>query len=917
MTQHEWPGGINAPYVEFLYAKYLQDPGSVDHTWCEVFSGLNQHVASRPRGPGAGDAGAGTQDSVRALALIGAYRERGHLIARVDPLELSNREYHPDLDAATYGFTAQPDESIPLFGELGLEAASLNEIKAHLEQIYCGTLSAEFMHLDNPEQRAWIQRAMETDLGQPDAVQRTWILDQLVQAECFEQFMQVRFPSSKRYGMEGSESQLPLVETILQRAAAEGVEEIVIGPMHRGHTTFMATFMQKPLPAVFAEFSGESAHPLDLEISSDICFHLGHSTDREVNGSTLRISLPSHPSHVEAIIPVALGKSRAKQNQRKDSARCRVLGLMMHTDAGFSGQGVVAETFQLGLLPGYDTGGSVHVIVNNQIGFTTTPAQGRSSRYCSDPGKVVQAPILHVNADDPEAVVRAADMAVQFRQRFHRDIILDLVCYRRRGHNEVDEPKFTQPLMYERIDQLPTVRERYAQRLIEQGVLSEADVKAMINTCQPWLEQGFAASKHYRPNKPDWLEGRWSTMQRPHVTDLEQQITTGVTLDALQEIGTAICRVPTEFRLHPRIREQLKKRSEALQAQGDINWATAEALAFGSVLRDGHAVRLTGQDSRRGTFSQRHAVLYDQHSGEPYTPLAHIALSQGHFEIWDSPLSEAAVLGFEYGYSLAEPNALVLWEAQFGDFANGAQTFIDQFIASGEDKWLRMSGLVMLVPHGLEGGGPEHSSARVERYLQLCAKQNLQIVNCTTPANYFHVLRRQLQRDFRKPLVVMTPKSLLRHRLAVSGLKELGPDTSFQPVLGEVDSLVADADIRRVILSSGRIFYGLLEERRRAQISDVALIRIEELYPFPRSLIEQELSRYPGAEVVWCQEEPRNMGAWTFADRRLEEILRSIDLRKPSARYVGREECPSPGSNIKSVHAAEQTELIATALRAS
>ncbi|MDH3690188.1 MAG: 2-oxoglutarate dehydrogenase E1 component [Gammaproteobacteria bacterium] len=903
----------NADYLEYLYSKYMEDTASVDASWQDFFSQLNKGPTRPPEDPSSPN-GEDASATARAFALIRAYRERGHLIADTDPLGLSHAGSHPDLNPATHGITDM-HQPISLFGELGLKTASPGEIETRMQNIYCGTLAAEFMHLDDPKERAWIQTAMESDHERAPAETQRWILEQLTQAEVFEQFMQLKFPGVKRYGLEGCESQLPLVETILQCAAVDGVEEIVIGPMHRGRTTLLGTFMRKPLQALFAEFAGQPSHPSDLTIAGDVPFHLGHSTDRRVNGATVHISWPSHPSHVEAIIPVALGKTRAKQGQRQDATRRRVLGLMMHTDAAFIGQGIVSETFQLSLLPGYNTGGSIHVIVNNQIGFTTTAAEGRSSTYCSDSGKVVQTPVFHVNGDDPEAVVRAANLALHFRQRFGRDVIVDLVCYRRRGHNEVDEPSFTQPLMYRRIDQLPTIRQHYADKLIEQGVITQQDAAVMIDSYHLHLEEAFESSEQYRPNKPNWLSGRWANMKSPSRSHSpQQQVATGVDVKVLHQIGAALCSVPTTFDLHPKIRQQLDSRNKALRAGHGISWASGEALAFGSILRDGMSVRLSGQDSRRGTFSQRHAVLYDQQNDSTYTPLNHVADSQGLFEIWNSPLSEAAVVGFEYGYSLTEPNVLVLWEAQFGDFANGAQIFIDQFVSAGEEKWLRMSGLVMLLPHGVEGGGPEHSSARLERFLQLCSKHNLQVVNCTTPANYFHVLRRQMQREFRKPLVVMTPKSLLRHRLAVSSLAEIASDTCFQPVLPETDTSVSDQDIRRVVLCSGRIFYDLLEQRRHRQISDIAVVRIEEIYPFPESLITRQLARYPQADVVWCQEEPRNMGAWSFLDRRIEKILRDIDHSHARARYVGRLENPSPGAGIRSTHDAEHAEVIAAAL---
>ncbi|MGB1547389.1 MAG: 2-oxoglutarate dehydrogenase E1 component, partial [Alphaproteobacteria bacterium] len=674
----------------------------------------------------------------------------------------------------------------------------------------------------------------------------------------------------------------------------------------------LANVMKKPFAAVFTEFQGNASHGDDFQGSGDVKYHLGASADREFDEKTIHLSLTSNPSHLEIVDPVVLGKTRAKQAQRKNETRDQVLSILMHGDAAFAGQGLVPESLELGDLQGYRCGGTVHFIINNQIGFTTSPKFARGTPYPSDIAKGIQAPIFHVNGDDPEAVVHVAKIATEFRQEFHRDVIIDMFCYRRFGHNESDEPAFTQPLMYKAIAAHPTTREVYAKKLVTDGELTEEEAQGIYDNCMKALEADFEAAQQYKSNKADWLEGAWRGLGL--ATDGKRRGKTGVPIETLREIGEALVHVPEGFNANRKLVRQLQAKRKMFESGEGFDWATAEALAFGSLLHEGIPVRLSGQDCTRGTFSQRHAAFVDQETEAKYYPLDHLKEGQAPFEVLDSPLSEAGVLGFEYGYTMAEPNALVLWEAQFGDFANGAQVVIDQFVASAESKWMRMSGLVMLLPHGFEGQGPEHSSARLERYLQLCAEDNMQVANCTTPANYFHILRRQIHRNFRKPLILMTPKSLLRHKRAVSRLEEMGADSTFHRVLADETKLLAASKVKRAVFCSGKVYYDLLEEREKRGIKDVALLRVEQLYPFPADTIAEELRKYPSADVVWCQEEPKNMGAWTFLDRRFEDVLSEIKHEAARAKYIGRKEAASPATGLLRKHNQEQAELVDEAL---
>jgi 2-oxoglutarate dehydrogenase E1 component len=910
-------GGCNAPYLADLYQRFLDDPASVPPDWADLFAEAAAWIPSPAPNLDAEAVRRATLDSVRALMLIRAYRVRGHLIAGFDPLGLEGARYHPELDPRHWGFEeADLDRPIFINEVLGLESATLREILEILKETYCGAIGVEFMHIQDPAEKAWIQQRIEgirnhtefTGLGK-----RT-ILERLVQAEGFERFLHLKYPGTKRFGLDGGEAAIPALEQILKRGAQLGVREVNLGMPHRGRLNVLANILHKPCAAIFAEFQGTPAYPEDTQGSGDVKYHLGTSADRVFDGHRIHLSLAANPSHLEAVDPVVLGKTRAKQTQLGDAGRGQVLAVLMHGDAAFAGQGMVAECLGLSGLPGYRTGGTVHLIVNNQIGFTTSPAYSRSSHYPSDVAKMVQAPIFHVNGDDPEAVVHAARIATEFRQEFKRDVVIDLVCYRRYGHNEADEPSFTQPLMYRAIARHPAVREVYAKKLAAESLVAPEEEEGMRRWFGSRLEADFAAATGYKADKADWLEGRWQGLKTLVGEEESREDETWVPLERLREIGFALARTPDGFLPHPALKRLLEARRRKVESGAGIDWATAEALAFGTLLAEGHPVRLSGQDSGRGTFSQRHAVLVDQDDERRYVPLNHVGPGQGQFDVIDSPLSEASVLGFEYGYSLAEPEALVLWEAQFGDFANGAQVIIDQFIASAESKWLRLSGLTLLLPHGYDGQGPEHSSARPERYLQLCAEDNWQVVNCTTPANYFHALRRQLKRNFRKPLVVFTPKSLLRHKLVASDFAEFGPGSRFRRVLPEIDALAPAERVRRVVLCSGKVYYDLLEQRRSRGLDDVALVRVEQFYPWPRLSVLENLARYPRAEVVWCQEEPANMGGWAFVLPRLANILEDLRRDRLLPTYAGRRASASPATGLHRKHQEEQASLANEAL---
>ncbi|WP_458758647.1 2-oxoglutarate dehydrogenase E1 component [Afipia sp. TerB] len=965
--------GANATYIDDMYARFEANPASVDPEWQEFFKSLKDQpadVESNAKGPSwekphwpptpnddltsaldgnwaqvekavgtklaakaqaagttlsSDDVQQQTRDSVRALMLIRAYRMRGHFHANLDPLGIEGQKDHEELDPRSYGFTdADWDRRIFLDHVLGLEFGTLREIVAICQRTYCQTLGVEFMHISNPQQKAWIQERIEGPDKEISFTRegRRAIMMKLIEAEGFEKFCDVKFTGTKRFGLDGGESLIPALEQIIKRGGNLGVREIVLGMPHRGRLNVLTQVMGKPHRALFHEFKGGSANPDEVEGSGDVKYHLGASSDREFDNNKIHLSLTANPSHLEIVDPVVLGKTRAKQDQQGDppDQRISVLPMLMHGDAAFAGQGVVAECFALSDLKGYRTGGSIHFIVNNQIGFTTYPRYSRSSPYPSDVAKMIDAPIFHVNGDDPEAVVFAAKVAVEYRQKFHKPVVIDMFCYRRHGHNEGDEPGFTQPVMYKKIASHPSVLDIYAKRMVADGIMTEGEIDKAKADWRARLDAELEAGSSYKPNKADWLDGKWAGFKSADLGEDPRRGNTGIALDELKDIGRKITKVPDGFRVHRTIQRFLENRLKAIETGKGIDWATAEALAFCSLIKEGYHVRLSGQDSERGTFSQRHSVLFDQEDESRYTPFNHLGGEHGHYEVINSLLSEEAVLGFEYGYSLAEPKALTMWEAQFGDFANGAQVVFDQFISSGERKWLRMSGLVCLLPHGYEGQGPEHSSARLERFLQMCAEDNMQVANLTTPANYFHVLRRQLKREIRKPLILMTPKSLLRHKRAVSDLSEFAPDTSFHRVLlddaeagGEI-KLVEDKKIRRVVLCSGKVYYDLLEEREKRGIDDIYLLRVEQLYPVPLKTLVQVLERFKKAEVVWCQEEPRNMGGWHFIEPYLEWVLNQVGGPSKRPRYAGRAAAAATATGLMSKHLAQLKAFLDEAL---
>ena len=962
--------GHNAEYVEQLHARYAENPASVDEGWQTFFKELgdtemdakreaagpswaradwppephddltaaldgqwaedpqitSEKIISRAAEQGVAlsdtDARKAVLDSLRALMIIRAYRIRGHLVADLDPLDMREVTPHPELDPKSYGFT-EADMDRPIFIDhvLGLDTASMRQILDIVKRTYCGTFALQYMHISVPEQAAWLKERIE-GYGKEIAFTRDGrkaILNKLVEAEGFEKFLHVKYMGTKRFGLDGAESVVPAMEQIVKRGGALGVKDIVIGMPHRGRLSILANVMAKPYRAIFHEFHGGSSKPEDVGGSGDVKYHLGASSDREFDGNVVHLSLTANPSHLEAVNPVVLGKARAKQAQYHDSDHSSVIPVLLHGDAAFAGQGVVAECFGLSGLVGHRTGGTIHIIVNNQIGFTTAPHFSRSSPYPTDIALMVEAPIFHVNGDDPEAVCHAARVATEFRQKFHKDVVLDIFCYRRFGHNEGDEPMFTNPLMYKRIKKQKTTLQVYTDRLVADGLIPEGEIEDMKAAFQAHLNEEFEAGKNYKPNKADWLDGRWSHLDSEG--ENYQRGKTSISANTLAQIGNALTRPPKDVQLHRTVTRILETKAEMFASGQGVDWATAEAMAIGSLLMEGIPVRLSGQDSARGTFSQRHSGLVDQETEARHYPLNHIRGGQARFDVIDSMLSEYAVLGFEYGYSLAEPNALVLWEAQFGDFANGAQIMIDQFISSGEAKWLRMSGLVLLLPHGYEGQGPEHSSARLERFLQMCGGDNWIVANCTTPANYFHILRRQLHRDFRKPLILMTPKSLLRHKMAVSDTDEFVTGSSFHRVLwddaqkGQSDTkLKPDAKIKRLVMCSGKVYFDLLAERDERGLDDVYLMRIEQFYPFPALSMVKELERFKGAEMIWCQEEPKNQGGWSFIEPNIEWVLTRIKAKNTRPRYVGRNASASPATGLASAHKAQQSALVNEAL---
>ncbi len=959
--------GVNQGLVEEKFLQWMANPASVEDAWRRYFDGLDpqewpemtspggiaappEHVPPPPATPGSNGNGNGapqpsglfhlpptaenlpfverrsdrrsfppSQDVLdatelqgRLSALINAYRVRGHLFADLDPLGLKGHPEPDELFLERYGLAAVDPNTVFSSGDMaGPATATLQEILERLTETYTRSIGAEFTFLEDREARTWLQEAMESTCNrlELETEEQLRILTKLTDAEIFEQFLHTKFIGAKRFSLEGGESVIPMLDLLIERASELGVEEVVLGMAHRGRLNVMVNIMEMNVREIFAGFEDDNP---ELHLGGgDVKYHHGYSVDRKtVNGNEVHLTLTFNPSHLEFVNPVVEGRVRAKQDRRGDLDRRHVLPLLIHGDAAFIGQGIVAETLNLSELQAYKTGGTVHVVINNQIGFTTIPEDSRATRYCTDITRMLRCPVFHVNGEDPEAVAQVVRLAAEYRQRFHRDVVIDLYCYRKYGHNEGDEPRFTQPTMYAAVDKKRTVREVYVSRLIETGRISQEQADEIEKRRRQDLEDALDETRQGDyALVPRSMEGLWNDYQGGLDAEVEDT-PTAVPRERLDALLDSLTTVPDWFTPHKRLKRfLLDKQRKILESGESVDWGTAENLAMGSLLADKIRVRLTGQDVRRGTFSHRHAVIFDSETGRRYTRLGHLTEDQAGLEIYDSPLSEAGVLGFEWGYSLDTPDALVMWEAQFGDFANGAQVIIDQFISSSEDKWQRLSGLVMLLPHGFEGMGPEHSSARLERFLGLCAEDNMSVVNCTTPAQIFHCLRRQVVRPYRKPLIVMTPKSLLRHRRAISTMDDLATG-HFQRVIPEVDGAIEPKKVKRVVLCSGKVYYDLLEAREERKQHEVAIIRIEQLYPYRPDEIRSVVETYPkDADLCWVQEEPWNMGAWFFMRARLPDIF-----GKRPITCVARDESASPATGSSAAHKIEQNRLMERAL---
>ncbi|KAG9146631.1 hypothetical protein Leryth_014645 [Lithospermum erythrorhizon] len=945
--------GTSSVYLEELQRAWEQDPNSVDESWDNFFRNFVGQAASSP-----GISGQTIQESMRLLLLVRAYQVNGHMKANLDPLGQEERTVPDELDPSLYGFTeADLDREFFLgtwrmagFLSENRPVQTLRSILTRLEQAYCGHIGFEYMHISDRDKCNWLRDRIETPTPMEyNRQRREVILDRLIWSTQFENFLATKWTAAKRFGLEGCETLIPGMKEMFDRSADLGVESIVIGMSHRGRLNVLGNVVRKPLRQIFSEFSGgiKPGGGDDLYTGTgDVKYHLGTSYDRPTRGGKrIHLSLVANPSHLEAVDPVVVGKTRAKQYFSNDVDRTKNMGILIHGDGSFAGQGVVYETLHLSALPNYTTGGTIHIVVNNQVAFTTDPKSGRSSQYCTDVAKALSAPIFHVNGDDVEAVVHACELAAEWRQTFHSDVVVDIVCYRRFGHNEIDEPSFTQPKMYQIIRKHPSSLEIYQKKLLENGQVAKEDMDKIQNKVSSILNEEFLASKDHVPQKRDWLSAYWTGFKSP--AQLSRRRNTGVPPEILKNVGKIITMLPETFKPHRALKKIFTDRAKMIETGEGIDWAVGEALAFATLLVEGNHVRLSGQDVERGTFSHRHSVVHDQETGEKYCPLDHVNMDQNPemFTVSNSSLSEFGVLGFELGYSMENPNSLVLWEAQFGDFSNGAQVIFDQFLSSGEAKWLRQTGLVVLLPHGYDGQGPEHSSARLERFLQMSDDNpyvipemdptlrtqiqqcNWQVVNVTTPANYFHVLRRQIHRDFRKPLIVMSPKNLLRHKDCKSNLSEFddvqghpGFDkqgTRFKRLIKDQnDHSDLEEGIKRLILCSGKVYYELNEERKKTGRKDVAICRVEQLCPFPYDLIQRELKRYPNAEVVWCQEEPMNMGAYNYITPRLGTAMKALGRGNiDDIKYSGRPPSAATATGFITAHVKEQTELVQKALQ--
>ena len=946
--------GSNTVYIEQMYEKFRSNPKDVPNDWNEFFTNIKSKLENENLLRASWDKNSSQIkdeyldtidnykfkeaqidrssknnefettdfkeqiiDSIRAIRLIRAYRVNGHLAANLDPLNLKEMRNYPELDFKNYGFQASDlSKRIFIDGSLGLNFATLEEIISVLKDTYCGSIGVEFVHIQDANQKQWVQERIEEVRNKTQFTPKgkIGIFNRLLEAEMFEQFLDKKFIGTKRFGLVGSEAAVPGIEQIIKQSCISNIEDIYIGTAHRGRLTLLSSVMEVPLRSILAKFQGGGEDPNEVLGSGDVKYHLGISSDREFNDKKIHLSLTPNPSHLEAVDPVVVGKVRAQQTILKDKTNDKVIGLLIHGDAAMAGQGVVAETFAMSQLRGFRTGGTIHFVINNQIGFTTTPHYGRSAPYCTEIAKIIQAPIFHVNGDDVEAVVHVCRLAVEFRNKFKTDVVVDMFCYRRAGHNEMDLPEFTQPLMYQKIKEHPTTLQTYEKTLKEEGVLDDAESSRIKEEYKNKLEEELKLSKNFKSNKVDWLEGSWKGITT--ATFDARRGNTSITKDLLFKLAEEIHKIPEGFNVHKRIKKIYDERLENIIHNDAIDWSTAESLAFASLLSEGYGVRLSGQDSGRGTFSQRHAVLYDQVNEKRFVPLRHFREKQGFFEIIDSFLSEYGVLGFEYGYSQVDPKTLVLWEGQFGDFVNNAQTIIDQFITTGERKWLRMSGITLLLPHGHEGQGPEHTSGRLERFLQLCAEDNIQVVNCTSPANYFHVLRRQLLREFRKPLIIMTPKSTLRHKKNVSPVSDFIIDSTFHRILRKELTSNEKKQINRLLICSGKIFFELQDEIDKLKLKNILILRLDQLYPFPYEVLKDELSQYPEADIFWVQEEPSNMGAYRFVKHRIESVAKSVRGYQEEILFIGRQASASPATGISSRHNENQKNIINLAINA-
>ena len=961
--------GANAPYIADLYEQYLKDKTSLSDEWKLFFEDMDgfdlsilrdlkggrdtrvvgvknkhapsdylsfdakegdvigtlsevlQHIQS-----GAGlnnlDSRQAALDTARAMLFIRAYRLFGHFGADLDPLGIVKQENTEELLPESYGFNPVTDMDRPIFLNyaLGLEMATLREIIQRCEEIYCGTFGAEYLHMSTKIEKDWMKENIESGVFKETLTKqgKETVLERLAHTDLFEQFLDKKHRGTKRFGLDGGESLVPLIEQVIMRCGDKGLENVVMGMAHRGRLNILCNILRKPYSAMFNEFMGGSATPDDLEVSGDVKYHLGAGAERHFNNCTVSLSLVPNPSHLEAVNTVVLGKVHAKQVSANDLEGDKSMGILLHGDAAFIGQGIVAETLLLSQLEGYKTGGTIHIAINNQIGFTTKPSKSRSSRYCSDMAKMIDAPVFHVNGDDVEACIFIARLAADYRMRFKKDVVIDMWCYRRHGHNEGDEPMFTQPKMYTKVAEQERIIDIYSKKLIDEGTLKQEEVDAVIKSVNQELENAYEVAKDYKPNKADWLEGVWEGLSVAPSKDEIRRGETHIAEHKFDEVARGLVKKPDNFVLNSKILKRIDVINKSYTQGTGIDWASGEALAFGSLLLESTPIRLSGEDCQRGTFSQRHSVWIDQENENEHTPLNSIRPGQAPFKVLDSPLSEFGLLGFEYGYAMEQPQALVLWEAQFGDFANGAQVIIDQFIASGETKWLRMNGLVMLLPHGYEGQGPEHSSARLERYLQLSAEDNWQVCNVTTPANYFHLLRRQVKRNFRKPLILLTPKSLLRNKACVSQKEDFLEGSHFHRYyMDEQEKLgtaIARKDVKRVVICSGKVYYDLLEMRTQHAIKDIHIVRLEQLYPFPKNGLASEFKDYKNAQFIWCQEEPENNGGWNYVDRKLEESLTLAKVKNTRPVYVGRKPASSPATGSMRTHITQQELLVKRAL---